>query len=174
MHKFILTAIMMTLSFLLHAQKPTGRDMRWMNLRDAEIASQQSPRPVIIDLYTDWCGWCKVMDKRTYRNAKVVRYLNEKFYPVKLDAESKSSFTWQGRQYAFSTRYKTNEIALYFTGGQLSYPTTVIIPGPGEAPQAIPGYLSPKELELIVKYYGEGAYKTTTFPEFRHRFKSNW
>ena len=174
MHKFISVILLMWFAISVQAQKSTDRDMRWMELQEAEAASRQSGRPILIDLYTTWCGWCKVMDKKTYRNPEVVRYLGEKFYPVKLNAEAKTPFTWQGKEYRYNAQYRTNDIALYLTGGQLSYPTTVIIPAPGEAPQAIPGYLNPRELELVVKYFGEGAYKTSNFPEFRARFKGNW
>ena len=148
--------------------------MRWLTLAEAEKASGEVSRPVLIDLYTEWCGWCKVMDKKTYKNEKVISYLQEKFYSVKLDAETRKTVSWRGRDFAFNAQYKTNEIALYLTGGQLSYPTTVIIPAPGEAPQPIPGFLEPKELELIVKYFGEGAYKSVSFPDFQKKFKGNW
>jgi thioredoxin-related protein len=174
MRKFIVPIILIFAVNTAIAQESTDKDMRWISLADAEAAARQSPRPVLIDLYTDWCGWCKVMDKRTYRNKNVISYLKEKFYTVKLDAETRSAVDWQGKKYPFNTQYKTNEIAMALTGGQLSYPTTVIIPAPGEAPQPIPGYLAPNELELIVKYFGDGAYKRMPFPEFQKKFKSTW
>ncbi len=157
-----------------YAQETTGKAMRWMTLSEAEAAVAREPRPILIDLYTDWCGWCKVMDKRTYQDKKVAAYLNSHFYAVKLDAESRQSLQFQGRSFAFNPQYKTNEIALYLSGGQLSYPTTVIIPPNGEGPQPIPGYLAPNELELIVKYFGEGAYRKQDFPSYQKKFKGEW
>lgn len=148
--------------------------MKWMTLAEAEAAAQKEPRPILIDLYTDWCGWCKVMDKKTYRNKKVYDYLNGKFYAVKLDAESKTKVIWKGRTYSFNPQYKVNEIALFLSGGQLSYPTTVIIPVGTNDPQPVPGYLEPKELEPLVKYFGEGVYTSSPFPAYQHGFKGNW
>jgi thioredoxin-related protein len=157
------------------AQKPapSGASLKWMNLEQAAASLQKEKRPVLIDLYTDWCGWCKVMDKKTYSNKNVAQYVQDKFYPVKVNAESKDAITWNGKTYHFNSDYRSNEFAVYVTRGRLEFPTTIIIPNDGE-PQAIPGYLEPKELELIVKYFGEGGYGKVPFDEFQKSFKASW
>lgn len=147
---------------------------KWLTLAQVADSLKLEKRPVLIDLYTDWCGWCKVMDKKTYANKNVSEYLDKKFYAVKLDAEMKSAILWNGKSYNFNDQYRTNDFAIYLTNGQLSYPTTVIIPVDGSGPQAIPGYLEPKDFELIVKYFGEGHYGKTAFPQYQQRFKSSW
>jgi thioredoxin-related protein len=156
-------------------QRPAeGHDKtQWMTLQQVGDSLQKQKRPVLIDLYTDWCGWCKVMDKKTYANKKVGAYLKDKFYTAKVDAETKSAITWKGKTYTFNQNYRTNDFAVYLTKGQLSYPTTVIIPVDGE-PQAIPGYLTPPELELLVKYFGEGHDRKTSFEDYQKGFKSSW
>ena len=145
----------------------------WMSVEDAVGKLQQEQRPVLIDLYTTWCGWCKQMDKRTYSNKKVAEYLQNKFYPVRVDAETHATITWGGRTYQFNPQYRSNEFAMYLTHGRLEFPTTIIIV-PGQEPQAIPGFLEPKDLELLVKYFGEGVYKTTSFDDYQKRFKASW
>ncbi len=147
--------------------------MQWLSLQQVADSLQKAKRPVLIDLYTDWCGWCKVMDKRTYANKNVSAYIQQKFYAVKLDAETRQAITWQGKKYNFNDRYRTNDFAIYLTNGQLSYPTTVVIPVDGE-PQAIPGFLAPNEFELIAKYFGEGQFGKTPFEKFQREFKSSW
>ena len=146
---------------------------QWLTLTQVAEGLQKQKKPVLIDLYTDWCGWCKVMDKKTYTNKNVAAYLQDKFYAAKVDAETRSAITWQGKSYTYNDGYKTNNFAIYLTGGQLSYPTTVIIPVDGE-PQAIPGYLTPPELELLVKYFGEGHFGKKDFGEYQRSFKSSW
>ena len=131
-------------------------------------------QPVLIDLYTDWCGWCKVMDKKTYTNKDLAAYVQEKYYAVKINAETKAAINWKGRTFNFSSDYKANEFAIYVTGGRLSFPTTVIIPADGSAPQAIPGYLKPKEMELFLKYYGEQFEKRMSVDEYMKQAKPNW
>lgn len=155
-------------------ETPPAEGTRWITLKDAEASLGKERRPVLIDLYTDWCGWCKVMDKKTYSNKNVAAYLAEKFYTVKVNAESQEAISWKGKNYKFNSRYKTNDFAIYLTRGQLSYPTTVIIPADGSEPQAIPGFLEPKDFEMIVKYFGEGHYGKTPFPDYQKAFKASW
>ncbi len=147
--------------------------MKWMSLDEAAASLKNEKRPVLIDLYTDWCSWCKVMDRKTYGNKNVASYVQQKFYPVKFDAEGRKSITWNGRTYNFNTRHKTHDFAIYLTNGELSYPTTVFIPADGE-PQAIPGFLAPNEFELLARYFGEGKFGKVPFDEYRKGFKSSW
>lgn len=148
--------------------------VEWMTLEEVEASMLKERRPILIDLYTDWCGWCKVMDKKTYQNKNVSGYLQQKFYAVKLNAESTQSITWRGKTYRFNSGYKTHEFAIYLTGGQLSYPTTVIIPIEDAQPQAIPGFMEPKDFEMIVKYFGEGKFAKVPFTQYQKQFKSSW
>ncbi len=157
-----------------HTKSGNGEKTQWITLEQAAENLKKEKKLVLIDLYTDWCGWCKVMDKKTYTNKNVISYLGEKFYTVKVDAESRSAIQWNGKTYQFNSRYRTNDFAIYLTQGQLSYPTTVIIPTDGGEPQAIPGYLEPKDFELILKYFGEGHYGKVPFDAYQRSFKSSW
>jgi thioredoxin-related protein len=150
-----------------------AESISWLTIEAAAGKLKEVKKPVIIDLYTDWCGWCKQMDKKTYSNKQVAAYLQEKFYTVKMDAETHATINWQGKTYHYNPQYRSNEFALYLTHGRLEFPTTVIIV-PGEEPQAIPGYLEPKELELLVKYFGEGTYRAQSFDAYQKNFHATW
>jgi thioredoxin-related protein len=176
MQKLILLFLSISLISFYSSTTPAPRadHVNWMSLSDASARMQKEKRPILIDLYTDWCGWCKVMDRKTYSNKNVTQYIQDKFYPVKLNAETRDSIQWNGRQYHFSSDYRSNEFAVYLTRGRLEFPTTVVIPLDGSEPQAIPGYLEPKDFELIAKYFGEGGYGRIPFAEFQKTFKASW
>jgi thioredoxin-related protein len=114
------------------------------------------------------------MENNTYSNPDLSAYVAEKFYPVKFNAENKSTVIWKGKAFAFNDSYKVNNLALSLTHGQLSFPTTVIITPDNNAPQFISGYLKPAEIEPILKYFGEGAYPKESYKDFKRTFKPSW
>lgn len=155
--------------------KPTVKEkINWISLDEANAKMTSEPRPVLMDLYTNWCYWCKVMDKKTYSNARVISYINDHFYAVKMNAEVKDTVVWDNKKYAFNSNDKINNFAIYVTQGQLAFPNTIIFPEIDQQPASIPGYMEPKEIEAILKYFGEGNYKTENFSQFSKDFKATW
>jgi thioredoxin-related protein len=175
MAKFMNVFLVACLFILCSATVNSGRDKTgWLKMNELNEKMKSEPKPVIIDLYTNWCYWCKVMDKKTYTSQKVASYINEHFYPVKLDAETKEAVEWNHKTYNFNDNYKVSDFTMYVTSGQPGFPTTVIFPDEHSEPIAIQGFLTPEEIEPILKYYGEGAYRIQSFTDFKARFKSTW
>ncbi len=169
--------ILLTFTMLINSHQNTDRvaeKVQWMDLSLAQEKLETDPRPIIIDLYTDWCYWCKVMDKKTYANKNVARYMTENFYSVKVNAETRQAIRWKNHDFEYNVTNKCNDFALFATQGQLAFPTTVIIPDASMAPIAIPGYVGPKELEPILKYFASGAYKKEKFETYQAAFKTTW
>ena len=155
---------------------PEAEKLNWRTLEEVQALIKQNPRPILIDLYTDWCGWCKVMDKKTYSKAKVISYLNEKYYLIKYNAESRQPVQWMGKSYKYSPEYRVNELAMFLSGGELAFPSTIFLieSESYEAPHPLAGYLEPKQLEVAVKYFGEGHYGKTEFEKWAQSYKPTW
>lgn len=154
--------------------KPKKEKVQWLTVAELQVAYSKNPKPIVVDVYTSWCGWCKVMDRETYAKEKVASYINEHYYAVKLDAESKESFEWNGKKYGYDAANKTNELAAYLLYGQMSFPTTVFLSAMDAQPAPMPGFLKPDELEAPLKFFGDGAYKTKNYPDYMKGFKASW
>ena len=148
--------------------------IQWLTLEELQKANGSLQKPVLIDIYTHWCGWCKAMDKDTYNNDEVVNYINDHYYAVKFDAESKDSILFNGKKYGYNPVYHINELALYLAGGDIGFPTTVFLPSVSAQPAPLSGYLKPAELEPPLKYFGDGFYKTQTFQDYLKKFSVSW
>ena len=147
----------------------------WITFEEATKRTETAPRKLLIDLYTDWCGWCKKMDKDTYANEEIAKYINKHYYAVKFNAEQKEDVIFQDHVFKFraSGSRGVHELAAALTNNKLSYPTTVFLNEDLAILQPLPGYYNAQNMEPILKYYGDDAHKETPWPEFQKSFKSS-
>ena len=123
----------------------------------------------------DWCGWCKVMDKKTFTNPELIDYVNKHFYAVKFNAETTENIRFGGKMWGLAPGTKTNSLAVEMVRGQMSYPTTVILEPGFQNPQPIPGYLDVPTMEVILHYFVEDQYsKKVTFVDYQKAYKPGW
>lgn len=148
--------------------------VNWMSFEEMEAAYAREPRPILVDLYTDWCGWCKHMDNTTYKNAQVVAYINTHYYAVKYNAESKSAVRFNNKVYQYNAKYRTNDLAMFLSFGDLSYPNTIFLSGLDARPAPLAGYLAPKDFEAPLKYFAERKSEQESFVEFNQKLKKEW
>jgi len=149
-------------------------EIHWLTLDELQVKMKESPRKVYIDVYTDWCGWCKRMEATTFHNPQVIKYMNENFYCVRLNAERKDTVRFVGKSYYFDPQYRANTLAVALMQGKMSYPTSIIMEDHFQSATPIPGYQDVPTMEMIVKYFGSNIYKTQHFDEYQKGFKASW
>ncbi|MBC5773246.1 DUF255 domain-containing protein [Pontibacter sp. KCTC 32443] len=152
-----------------NGKKSKAETIKWLTMEEAEAKMKKQPRKIFIDVYTDWCGWCKKMDKSTFSDPEVVAYINKNYYAVKLDAEGKEPITVKGHTYTYKPEYKSHELALALLNGQMSYPTTVYLDEKMNMLSPVPGYLDKAAFTKIIRYFGENFHKTMTWQEYEKR-----
>ncbi|MGB5386816.1 MAG: DUF255 domain-containing protein [Eudoraea sp.] len=155
--KPILVVFIGLLSFTSSAQK-----VNWLSWNEAAslAATDKNPKKIFVDVYTDWCGWCKKMDKDTFQNAEVAEYMTSNFYMVKLDGEGKEPIDFKGKTYKYvpSGKRGYHEFAAALLQGRLSYPTVVFMDAQFNMLSPVPGYQKPDPFLNIARYFGDNIY----------------
>ena len=140
-----------------------AQEVKWLSWDEAAklAETEQNPKKIFIDVYTDWCGWCKKMDKDTFQNAEVAEYMSKNYYMVKLDGEGKEPIVFRGKTFKFvpSGRNGYHEFAAALMQGKMSYPTTIFLDEKMNMLSPVPGYQKPEPFLKIAKYFGENIHK---------------
>lgn len=176
-HIFYLTAVpaFVLLTSLAPIDNNEDETIEWISWEEATelIANEKNPKKVFIDVYTDWCGWCKVMDKKTFNHPEVAKYMNEKYYMVKFNAEQKEDIQYKGVtfKYVASGRRGYHELAAALLQNKLSYPSTVFLDENMAIMSVVPGFVKAGEFYTIAKYFGDNEFKDKGWEDFQKDYK---
>ncbi len=134
-------------SFGVEPKEVTDAGLSWYKIDDLD-QMDLGDKKVMIDMYTSWCGWCKVMDKKTFTDPEVVNYLNDNFVMVKFNAERREPVSFQGETYEWinAGRRGANKLALKLMSGRMAYPTMVYLDNELNTIKSSPGYKKPDQL----------------------------
>lgn len=158
------------LIILFAAPAALSQEIQWMTMNQALEAQKKKPKKIFLDAYTTWCGPCKMLDKNTFTNEDVIKYINKHYYPVKFNAEGTEEVTYRGTTFK-NPGYDPNRRgrnsqhdfarAMKITG----YPSLVFFDEQGNLIGPIPGYRTPHQLELFLKLFVGEDYKQINSPE---------
>lgn len=146
--------------------------IQWLSWEQALDAVAEQPKKIMIEVYTDWCVWCKKMDNQTFTDEHIVKYINENYYPVKFNAHQKEVVEYQGKSYKFVNAGNSgyHELAAEVLKGRLSYPAIVFMDEESNVIQTISGYKSPMQFMQMVTYFGENRHRTTPWSTYKKSF----
>ena len=138
--------------------------VNWLTIEEAVEKVEEEPRKIFIYIYTDWCGYCQRMEDNTFSHPVIIQMLNEKFYPVKLNAEQEEPITFQGHEYINENpgeRRSAHNFAIAILQGQMSYPSIAFFDEDQNLITAIAGYRPPENMEPVLMFFYKEEYKTT-------------
>lgn len=153
MKKFILTMFLALGAIAAQAQT---KEIKWMSLDEALAMQKKNPKPIFMDVYTDWCGPCKMLDKNTFHDAAVVDHITKNYYAVKFNAEGNSEVTYKGKKYTNpgfdASRKGRNAMHQFAASLNLEgYPSMVVLNKKGDIANTIVGYHTPEQLLAALK-----------------------
>jgi thioredoxin-related protein len=148
---------------------PVAEKVQWLTWQEAFELNKKAPKKILVDVYTSWCGWCKVMDKETFTDKKVAEYLSKNFYCVKLDAEMTEPIEFSGQKFEYvqqGTGKGIHTLAYSLLDGNLGYPSIVYLTEKYERVVISPGFKKPEQLITELKYTAEEVFKTKNFKDY--------
>jgi thioredoxin-related protein len=154
--------------------------VQWFSFEDAltlnaERAAFGLPtKKIFIDVYTDWCGWCRRMEATTYSHPVIADMLNRDWIPVKLNAERTDTVIINGQMFVNENPgapRSSHQLAQALLQGQMGYPSIALIDETGRPIQVLPGYKTPRQLEVLLHFFSSNAYRNTDWEEFQRVFQ---
>lgn len=169
--KFSVIAIIFFM-FTLNGISQETHKVKWYSFEKAVKLNQENPKKILVDVYTDWCGWCKKMKKQTFNHPKIARYINKNYYPVRFNAETDKKVEFKGRTFSKKEEggRRPHDLAIALLNGKMSYPSVAYLNGKNKLITTVPGFYGPKDYEPVLKYFAKDIYKTKSFKDFKKQF----
>ena len=171
------------LIFFLSFFVNSSQEINWISFEKAIENQKTLPKNIIMDVYTNWCGPCKLMEKNTFQNKFIADFINKNYYAVKFNGEGNDVINFMGRKFENirydESRSQSRNSSHQFTQflGINAYPTTIFFDDKMNLITPIRGYLIPKQLEIYLELFKKDQYKLIKsqedFDRFIKSFKSS-
>jgi thioredoxin-related protein len=145
MKKIIVLFTLISFSFV------QAQEIKWVSFDEAIPLQKENPKPIFMDVYTDWCGPCKMLDKNTFQTKEVSEYINANYYAVKFNGEGNTTVNYKGKKFSnpgYDANRKGRNSMHEFTGFLKveGYPSMYVLDKSGEIAKVIVGYYQPEQL----------------------------
>ena len=156
-----------------------SQSINWVTMDKALELQKNTPKNIMIDIYTTWCGPCKMLDKNTFTNKDLITFVNANYYAVKFNAEGNESVNYKNRLFEnpnydpakAKRRNSAHQFSQYL--GVRAYPTIVFLDDNAELIAPIPGYQTVQKIEIYLQLFKDQTYKDINSEEaFNTYYKS--
>lgn len=172
---FFILPFLMSVNVNGQMKSSAAVEIQWVSLAEAEKLMAKEPRKVLIDVYTEWCGPCKMMNNTTFKDPGVVNYINKNYYAVKFNAEGPDVIEFKGNTYKndqydpakAKMRNGTHDLtrAIAPLNGKIAYPTIVYLDENFQILTPSQGFLQPAQIMPLLTFFGDDIYLEKTWEE---------
>jgi thioredoxin-related protein len=152
----------LALFFLPLISEAQDKRVDWISIEEAEARSLENPKKIFVDVYTDWCSWCKRMDRETFSHPAIIDYVNTHYYAVKLNAEQTKPIVFKGVTYENENpggRRSAHNFAIAVLAGRMSYPSVAFFDEELQLITTLPGFRPPDTMKPVLVFFNEEIYK---------------
>ncbi len=181
--RFVIVFILSALTLSAYSQTPSQQTdkkdnkINWMSFDQAMKQYSIEKKPIMVDMYTSWCGFCKKLDAETFKDPRIIKYINEHYYAVKFDAETTEPITYKDSVYTNlrigtvdadgnPVRGKSHSLAEILLNGRMAYPTLVYMIPDKDIVAPVPGYVTPEKIEPYLLFFADKVYEGNLFDAF--------
>lgn len=131
--------------------------VNWLTFSQLNDSMRLRPKRVFVKIYTDWCGPCKLMDKKTLSKARIIEPLSKFYYSVAFNAEKTDSILFKDSLFQFNPNLGRgiHNLAVHLgkENGTVSYPTILILDENLNVIYRYPAFMSVPNLEEVLYLY---------------------
>ncbi len=138
--------LLFILPFIVSFSPKQQETLTWYSWNEGYPLAQKQGKILLIDAYTDWCGWCKKMDRDTYTNADVIKKINKSFIAIKFNPELRD-LTYKIDTSIFSAKDFFSQLN---RGENTGFPTTYFISPTKRSVMMQAGYLGPSDFISVM------------------------
>lgn len=132
--------------------------IQWLSFENAHAKTIKEKKLMMVDVYTDWCKWCKVMDEQTFSHPDIVAFARKNMVMAKMNAESDAKVRFRNKEYT----QRQLAAGLGVTG----YPTVVFFDDKGEFITNVSGFIKPEQFLPILEYLHGRHYEKMKFDAY--------
>jgi len=173
MRKIVISALVLAaIAFATQSFRTSNPDpFKWYTWEEAVELNKTKPKKIVVDVFTNWCGWCKKMDKGAFSDPAVAQYIAANFYPVKLNAEQREEINFNNEAFAFvandNGRGGVHSLAYALLDGKMGYPTLVYLNEKYERIMISPGFKESNDLMKELRFAAEEIYSKTSWEKYK-------
>lgn len=132
--------------------------INWLPYNEGLALAEKENKYVLVYFYTDWCSWCKKMDREVYSDKEIIKIMSQNFVSIRINTEAESKVAENGKEIT------ERELAkLYQVSG---VPAIWFLESDRKRIAPLPGYVPPQRFKIVLNYIGEGWYKNISFEEY--------
>lgn len=162
MSKIFTSLLVILFLFISNLQAGDKIELKWKKFNEGITLAKKENKRILVNVYADWCKWCKKMDTEVFTNDSVGWYLKKNFILVKLNGESEEQVKYKGES--------LTAVSLARGFGVTGFPSVIFLESNGDAITKVPGFVNAEDFMPIIKFIGDGHYKKMKWEEYLDKY----